>query len=147
MSNYAFTHKSGEMLEVRALSETHVSGNMQSGRGTISSRTTHFNRCRIRWDGGGEEFVDCGGSYSIGDRASIIYENGRKISDLNLNTREYQKLSNTIGCVGFLVLLVSIGLIFLFGIGIITTAALVWWWMDKNKKRNAAFAEYVAQIR
>ncbi len=146
MADYVFTHKRGEILEARALSETHVSGNLQNGRGQISSSTTHFNRCRLKWDGGGEEFVDCYGSYSIGDKVAIIYENGKKINDLNINTREHQKLKVNIGCIGMLAILASFALIFVMGIGILTSAALGWWYWDTNKKRNAALSEYVSKI-
>lgn len=147
MADYVFTHKRGEILESRALSETHVSGSMQNGRGNISSSTTHFNRCRIKWDGGGEEFVDCYGSYSVGDKVAIIYEKGKKINDLNINTREHQKLKIQIGCLMAIACFVSFCLIFFIGIGIVTSAALGWWIWDTNKKRNAALSAYVAQIQ
>ena len=139
MSDYNFSTRRGEIIEVRELSDTHVSGNSLS--------TTHFNRCRIRWDAGQEEFVDCRGSYSIGDKVAVIFEKGAQVSDLNLNTGRYNQIVPKIGVISAVVFAMSCMLIFVGGIGLLTTPAWAWWRWNQGKKYKAALGAYVATIK
>lgn len=81
-------------IEARHLSETDVSGGGSDGYGGvngITSSTTHFNRCRVKWDDGQESFVDLKGDYSVGDKLVLIYNaKGETATDLNLNTGNYR---------------------------------------------------------
>jgi hypothetical protein len=87
-----FTREWGVVMETRQLSETHVSGGGSDSSGNVrpvTSHTTHFNRCRIKWDDGRESFVDLSCTYSNGDKVSVVYANGVKVADINSTTHEY----------------------------------------------------------
>lgn len=147
MAGFDLTHRIGEVIEARALSDIEVSGDLRGGRGAVSSTTRHFNRCRLRWETGGEEFVDLAGSYSVGDRAAVIYAGGEQVSELNLNTRSYQPYQPQVSIIGGLIFAFSCAFVLVGGLGIITTPLLLWWWFSRKKARNRKLDAYVAGIR
>jgi hypothetical protein len=90
-----FTDRRGQVIEARHLSETNVSGGGSDGIGgvhAVTSSTTHFNRCRVKWDDTGDEsFEDLDEEYSVGDKVVVIYrEDGKVATDLNLTTGGYR---------------------------------------------------------
>jgi hypothetical protein len=95
---WKFTDRRGQVIEARHLSETDVSGGGSDGSGgvnAVSSSTSHFDRCRVKWDDDGkEDYLNLDQDYSIGDKVVVIYfDNGKykdqKATDLNLNTGDY----------------------------------------------------------
>ena len=160
---YKFSHKIGEVLEVRPITITEVYGESQGARSWLRSESSHFNKCRVRWSDGAEEFVTCSGDYSVGDRVAIVWEGDRRVTDLNLNTNTYKKVATpeNRGClqtlagfatlVFFLVLgfLMRNWLVALAGIPVIVVGVIVWsrWHEQRWAALNSAMAEYLQSLK
>ncbi len=110
----AYTHREGEVIEVRTYADPTVTANNRL-------RVTRFNQCRIRWPDGSEEFRDCRGVYSQGDRIAFIYRNKRYTGEINLTTgAETREPGNGLG--GCLIVLGMFGPL-LFGLFLLYRAA------------------------
>jgi len=93
MKEWKFTKNAGKIIEARELSDLHISGGGSDSSGRVRevrSTTTHFNKCRVKWENGKESFIELGGTYSKDDNIAVIYTNDRLVGEMNLTTDEYQ---------------------------------------------------------
>jgi hypothetical protein len=92
LGTWNFSHIRGTILEVRQMSETHISGGGTDANGNsraIRSSTTHFNKCRIKQSDGTEVFYNLRCDYSIGDEVEVVFVNDKVVGDVNSTTHEY----------------------------------------------------------
>jgi len=107
----AYSHKTGEVVEVRKLTEI--------GGHADDIQTRHKYRCRIRWSGGDEGFHDFSGDYSPGDKVMVIYDGRVPVEEHNLTTKHFWPVLRP-NSSGGLALFFFIAAIFVFGAGVAT---------------------------
>lgn len=87
-----FSSIRGEVLEVREMSETHISGGGTDSNGNaraIRSSTTHYNKCRVKAYDGTVAFYNLRCDYSVGDKVAVIFVNDKVVGDVNSTTSAY----------------------------------------------------------
>lgn len=115
-----FSHTRGIIIEVRPRTDVNIS----TPYGSVHTQTTHINQCRIKWDDGREEFADCLGVYSVGDKIAILFEGRTATEEINLNTGAIKDIRPTgpslwrgaLGINPALTFLFLIGVLFYYGL-------------------------------
>ncbi len=154
-STWEFSHASGEITEARQLSETHISGGGSDMNGrvrAVRSSTSHFNRCRIKWENGKEGFVDLMGSFSVGDKVTLVYANGLAVAEYNRATEDtsLRQVARIDKILPKFVIPASIGgvvLIFVMGIGLLVLIGLLIYVALLMKEMKSQVLAYLEQLK
>jgi hypothetical protein len=142
--------KTGVAKESRQMSETSISGGGSDGWGNvraIRSRTSHFNRVRVMWDGEGESFHDFHPTISEGDRVAVVSEDDKLRGERNISTGETWYGKTQFGCLMLLALMACIPLVFLGGLGLLGFAGIFGYVWYNNKRIRELVDRELATVR
>lgn len=145
-----FTHKLGEVLEARHITESRTTGTVGGNNttGSISTTVTHFNRCRVKWRDGDVEFVDLQTDYSVGDTVGVVFYKGKLVFDWNMTTSRHYTYLPKLGCLAVLVVIAGFILIFFFGLGFLVLGGGAYWnWGIRIPALKKGLAEEMEKLR